>query len=167
MDCGGDFEYCRYVFDVKILLRNVKASVRAPARDNRRYLNCVGKNINNSKKGVLVKMVRQGFDENRITKKELCEYRSIVAELKEISGNNNQNADLLKRLEKRVEKTERFIQNIPDSMTRRIFRYRYIDGKVKPSWQWIAVKLGGSNSADSARMIHNRYLKSVDNKIIK
>lgn len=68
---------------------------------------------------------------------------------------------LIQRLERQKRGIEYFVHNIPDSITRRIFIYRYIDGKVKPSWQWIAFKIGGGNSADSIRMIHSRYLKKI------
>lgn len=68
---------------------------------------------------------------------------------------------LRQKLEAQKQAIEDFVESIPDSVTRRIFRYRYIDGRVKPSWQWIAVKIGGGNTSDSTRMIHNRYLKKL------
>ena len=50
----------------------------------------------------------------------------------------------------------RFINTIDDSLTRQIFTERYI--KLKP-WLKIALDIGGDNTADSVRMIHNRFLK--------
>ena len=52
---------------------------------------------------------------------------------------------------------ENFIDSIDDSLTRRIFEYRYIKGNVMPSWQTVAFKVGGGNTTDSVRMIHNRF----------
>ncbi len=65
---------------------------------------------------------------------------------------------LLRKLETQKEEIEDFVGAIDDGLTRQIFRYRYIDGKKKSSWQQIALKLGGVNSADNIRMMHNRYL---------
>lgn len=127
-----------------------------------------------------------------MTKKELEEYRSVVAEMDEVrermkantlsdtvtgsdtdypftahtirvagitdNAARRRDALLLARLEKQKRKIEEFVHNIPDSVTRRIFTYRYIDGKVRPSWQWIAFKIGGGNSADAVRKIVSRYL---------
>lgn len=130
-----------------------------------------------------------------MTKEELEQYRSIVAEIDEIRDRLNKNTVhgtvtgsdsefpyvqhsisiggvveternqrdmlLIRKLEKQKQDIEQFIHNIPDSVTRRIFTYRYMDGKVRPSWQWIAFRIGGGNSADSVRMIHSRYLKKI------
>lgn len=127
-----------------------------------------------------------------MTKAELEQYRSIVAEIDEIRDRLNKNTVhgtvtgsasefpyvkhcisvggiteteknqrdmlLIRNLELQKQDIEQFIHNIPDSVTRRIFTYRYIDGKVKPSWQWIAFKIGGGNSADAVRKIVSRYI---------
>lgn len=69
---------------------------------------------------------------------------------------------LIQRLERQKRGIEYFVHNIPDSITRRIFTYRYIDGKVKPSWQWIAFKIGGGNSADAVKKRVYRFLKAID-----
>ena len=54
---------------------------------------------------------------------------------------------------------EEFIDNIDDSLTRRIFEHRYINGKVMPSWQSVAFKVGGGNTTDSVRKAHERFLR--------
>ncbi len=129
-----------------------------------------------------------------MTKKELSEYRSILAELDEIQGRLNSNTVhgvvtgsdhefpyvqhsfsvngvteseqncrdmfLRRKLEKQKQDIEDFVDNIPDSVTRRIFRYRYIYGKIRPSWQWIAVRIGGGNTEDSVKQRASRYLKN-------
>lgn len=76
--------------------------------------------------------------------------------------NSGDNSRLLKRqdeLRRMKQRIEDFIDDIPDSETRRIFKYRYIVGKRRWSWQRIAIKVGGGNSADGVRMIHKRYLE--------
>lgn len=128
-----------------------------------------------------------------MTKEELKQYRSIVAELNEVNDRINSNTvygtvtgsdaefpyvkhcisvsgveptqknenDIIlrQRLEWQKNKIELFVAGISDSETRRIFRYRYIDGTVMPSWQWIAFKIGVSGDGSTERKKHDRYLK--------
>lgn len=131
-----------------------------------------------------------------MTKAELEQYRSIVAEIDEIrdrlnkhtvhgtvtgsdsefpyvkhsisvggvveTEDNQRDMLLIHRLEKQKREIEDFVHSIPDSITRRIFTYRYLDGRVKPSWQWIAFKIGGGNSADAVKKRVYRFLKAID-----
>jgi len=55
---------------------------------------------------------------------------------------------------------EEFISNIPDSRTRRVFQYRYIDNY---SWLNIAMKMGKVHES-YPRKIHDRYLESLKEK---
>ena len=116
-----------------------------------------------------------------MTKEELKQYRSIVAELNEVNDRINSNtvhgtvtgsvsgvepthiSDIVlrQRLERQKNKIELFVAGILDSETRRIFRYRYIDGTVMPTWQWIAFQIGGGNTADGVRKRVNRFLKKI------
>ena len=48
-----------------------------------------------------------------------------------------------------------FIARIDDALTRRIFELRYIDGC---SWERVAERVGGGNTAEAVRKRHNRYL---------
>jgi hypothetical protein len=73
-------------------------------------------------------------------------------------------ADLETMLEEKrrqtVEEYARLIQyinTIGNSLNRRILNLRYVDGM---SWRQIAQRIGG-NTADSIRMIHNRFLESM------
>lgn len=50
---------------------------------------------------------------------------------------------------------EEYIQSIQDSSLRRIMRYRYMDGM---GWQQVAVRMGKRYTADSCRMMHNRFM---------
>ncbi len=75
---------------------------------------------------------------------------------------NRRDMILIRRLEMTKQEIEDFVQRIPDSITRRIFTYRYINGKDMPSWQYIAFKIGGGNSADGVRKRAQRYLEEID-----
>lgn len=63
-----------------------------------------------------------------------------------------------------VERLEAFINSIEEAQIRTVFRLRYVNCL---SWQQVAVKLGG-NTADSVRMMHNRYLQQLEkeNKLV-
>lgn len=126
-----------------------------------------------------------------MTKGELEQYRSIVAEIDEIRDRLNDNTvhgtvtgsecefpyvqhsisvdgvtsternqrdiRLYNRLEVQKQEIENFVNDIPDSMTRRIFHYRYIHGTVRPSWQWVAFQIG-EHDEQYPRRIHNKFL---------
>lgn len=54
---------------------------------------------------------------------------------------------------------EKFISEIPDSLTRRVFRYRYIDNL---EWLPIARKIGRHNESYPRKIIHDRYLEGLE-----
>ena len=56
-----------------------------------------------------------------------------------------------------LNRLNRYIADCDDSLTRQILTLRYINGL---SWLQVAMSIGGDNTADSVRMIHNRYLSS-------
>lgn len=73
-------------------------------------------------------------------------------------------ADLYALMELNIRKSwhllarlQRYINDIPDSLTRQIFRLRHAECK---SWQQVANEVGGGNTADGCRMMHDRYLSS-------
>lgn len=74
-----------------------------------------------------------------------------ASELKKILENRK------KKCENLVVQIEGFISEIPDSRTRRIFQYRYIDGL---EWLPISMRFGKVNESYS-RMIHERYLEGM------
>ena len=55
-----------------------------------------------------------------------------------------------------VNTVEEYITGINDSKMRRILRYRYIDNM---SWTKIAFRMGKKYTADSCRMLHNRFFE--------
>ena len=77
-----------------------------------------------------------------MTYKELSQYRYL--------DESNENDQI------EAERIHKFIDNISDKLTRRIFALRFIDGK---SWVRISLKIGGGNTADGIRKRVYRYLK--------
>ena len=56
---------------------------------------------------------------------------------------------------------ERYIAEIPDSITRQIFKYRFRDCL---SWERVADRCGGQNTGESVRKRVYRYLESTENE---
>ena len=54
---------------------------------------------------------------------------------------------------------ERYIADIPDSMTRQIFTLRFVEGYT---WQQVANRTPGNNTADGVRKICTRFLKKEE-----
>lgn len=52
---------------------------------------------------------------------------------------------------------ERWISEIPDSLTRQIFHCRFVEGRT---WVQVALRVGGGNTEGSVKMICYRYLKA-------
>jgi len=52
---------------------------------------------------------------------------------------------------------ERYIANVPDSLTRQIMTLRFINGL---GWWQVAYSIGGNNTGDSVRMNVKRYLEN-------
>ncbi len=77
-------------------------------------------------------------------------------------------ARLRKLLAKRKEKCEEmklqieeFIDAIPDSRTRRVFQYRYID---ELPWLEIAFKIGRHDESYPRKVIHDKYLEGLEGR---
>lgn len=135
-----------------------------------------------------------------MTKKELEQYRSVVAEIREteeqikentvtdtVSGSdaefpytkhsmsvaglekNEYNNTLMARrnkLQRQRRKVERYVDGIEDSLTRRIFRMRYIEGDTCPTWAQITRKIYPRLAIDrlermkwSIEKKHDRYFR--------
>lgn len=84
-----------------------------------------------------------------------------------IEGVNEECSGLLESLRKLKEmrnEIERFIAKIPDSITRRVFEYRYIKpygGGVKPmSWRAVARRVGHYDE-QFPRKIHKKYMEKA------
>ncbi len=53
---------------------------------------------------------------------------------------------------------EKFISTIPDSMTRRVFQYKYIDCLT---WRQIAYRIGRHDESYPRKVVHNAYLEGL------
>ncbi|WMM26682.1 hypothetical protein RBU61_08385 [Tissierella sp. MB52-C2] len=80
------------------------------------------------------------------------DYQGYDNKLNRLQGKLNRRVEELIDL---VEETNDYINNIGDSLVRQIFTLRYINGL---EWKQVAASIGGNNTADSVRMIHNRFL---------
>lgn len=136
-----------------------------------------------------------------MTRKELRQYRSIVAEIKEINKTIRENTvhDTVtgsdknypyiqhtmsveggtretevayarcQVLKKQRDNIKQWVDSIPDSLTRRIFKYKYIIGNRKMTWAMVAKaiypELNRDTSihqiADTLRKTHENYLKNL------
>lgn len=136
-----------------------------------------------------------------MTKKELEQYRSVVAEIREteerikentvtdtVSGSdaefpytkhsmsvaglekNEYNNILLARrnkLQRQRQKVERYVDGIEDSLTRRIFRMRYIEGEVRPTWAQITRKIYPKLTIDKFERMRWSLIKRHDRYVEK
>lgn len=57
---------------------------------------------------------------------------------------------------KEQKRLERYIAEIPDSLTRQIFALRFVNGL---SWRQVAFHVGGGNTEESVRKTVTRYLE--------
>lgn len=90
----------------------------------------------------------------RLSSERKC-YKEDDARFKKIS-------ESVKVLENRKNKIISFIRNIDDELIKEIFIYRYIQTERGiRSWHSVAIKVGGGNSADGVRKLHDRYLKKM------
>ena len=62
----------------------------------------------------------------------------------------------MEQLIKQRELLETYIASIDDSMIRLILTLRYVEGL---SWRQVAHRIGGGNTPDSVRKMHDRFLK--------
>lgn len=100
-----------------------------------------------------------------MTKAELEQYRSIVAELIDAKQQTSGKFELSRHLYTRKKNVEIFIENIKDIKLKRIFKQRYIIGKHKPSYQQIAIENGYRDEGTPRKKI-KKYLELSENSEI-
>ena len=84
--------------------------------------------------------------------------------LMELEADGSAEADVVWRIIKEKqrknmverEKLERWIAEIPDSLTRQVFTLRFVHDMT---WLQVAVAVGGGNTEDSVRMLAKRYVR--------
>ena len=77
---------------------------------------------------------------------------NCVAEIADLRGIIDAN---IQKCWYELNRLNRFIQSIDDSQMRQIMTLRYINGL---SWRQVAMSIGGGNTEDGVRMMHNRFL---------
>ena len=78
-------------------------------------------------------------------------YAAEIADLKNLIALN------IQKCWYEMNRLNRYIDSVEDSQMRQILTLRYIK---QYSWYKIANEIGGNNTADSIRMMHNRFLKA-------
>lgn len=101
-------------------------------------------------------MTRKQLEEYRSVKREIAEEKARVAEIRGAKSKAiaREIDRKLIRLERQQVEVERFIGAIDDSLVRRIAVARYIECR---SWEGVARKLCGGNTADGVRKIWQRW----------
>jgi hypothetical protein len=80
---------------------------------------------------------------------KISEYAAEIADLKSLIDLN------IKKCFFEFNRINRYINSVDDSLVRQILSLRYIGGM---SWRKVAFSVGGRNTEDTVRMIHNRFL---------
>lgn len=109
-------------------------------------------------------MTKDFLKQYRFCKKRIAELNEEIDGLKRENKNLNIIQDRYNELSKCrniIEEVSMIAENIEDVMIRRAFIMRYIEGASPPKWEKIALKIGGSNTADSIRMAVARYIKQT------
>jgi hypothetical protein len=80
---------------------------------------------------------------------EIGKYAAEIADMRGLLDLN------LKKCFYELNRLNRYIASVEDSQMRMILSLRYINGL---SWRQIACSIGGGNTENGVRMIHNRFL---------
>ena len=97
-----------------------------------------------------------------MTVTELNKYGELAVkywELKALCGNKEADNDILqqiKNVDYRLSKINSFISGCPDPFIKEMMIYKFTQ---MLSWESVANKIGGYNSAGSCRMLVNRYIE--------
>lgn len=79
----------------------------------------------------------------------------------EIADLENFIAYSIKRCLQEVRRLNEYIESVDDSLTRQILTFRHMNGL---SWTQVAACIGGGNTKDSVRMLHDRFLRKERQK---
>ncbi|MGI5965647.1 MAG: hypothetical protein ACOX65_01755 [Anaerotruncus rubiinfantis] len=109
-------------------------------------------------------MVRPGKGRRDMRRDELKQMHSLILEIEEEEARRynlgawslfGDDSDFMKQNAEQIMRMRGWIQEIPDSVTRRAFALRYVDGL---DWIDVAVRMGYS-SPDGPRKVCERYLE--------
>ena len=74
-------------------------------------------------------------------------------------GDNMRLLERINNLKQQKKEIEDFVYGIEDSLTRRIFELRYMEGRYKLGWDAVAAELKFTNSVGNIKSIHSRYMQ--------
>ena len=109
-------------------------------------------------------MVRPGKGRQDMRRDELKQMHSLIMEIEEEEARRynlgawslfGDDSDFMQQNAEQIMRMRGWIQEIPDSVTRRAFALRYVDGL---DWIDVAVRMGYS-SPDGPRKVCERYLE--------
>ncbi len=80
---------------------------------------------------------------------KLAKYAAEIADLRGLIDLN------IRKCFYEMNRLNRFIETIDDSLIRQVLSLRYINGLT---WRQIACSIGGGNTEDSVRKVHDRFL---------
>jgi hypothetical protein len=90
-------------------------------------------------------------EERRLAQLEICRApESEISETRRVIKLKKEEAEI------RQQQAMRYILDIPDVQLRQIFWLRHID---LLSWNAVAMRIGGDNTADGVRKAHDRYIQ--------
>lgn len=111
------------------------------------------------------KLDHLGEGDSMIGNDVILDYRTGYPRPQSVVGYNHRREERLRvlyekqrdNLKKKCWEIEEWVETIPDSLTRRIFRTYYIDGQIQPSQEKVAKKVNIVQSEVSKKI--SRYLK--------
>ena len=113
--------------------------------------------IDNLKAGIVSDVVEGSESEFPYTKRR---FTIIGVDCEEYERKSKR---LQRRLQRRVdelmdllEEINEYIEGIDDSLLRQIISLRHVNGLT---WDQVAASIGGGNTGDGVRMMHDRYFK--------
>lgn len=95
-------------------------------------------------------------------KSEIAELKSELRELEKdadktaAASTRKRLKHMIDKLEREREIIERWIESMPDSVTRQVFRERYINGL---SWVQMSARMKPHRSPEALRKIHQRFFQ--------
>lgn len=94
--------------------------------------------------------------EIELYKQELTRLREQGSSKEEIKEAKAQLEIKRKQLDEELARIIKYINSIPNSVTRQVFYHRFINNE---SWTKVALSIGGGNTAESVKKICYRYLQ--------
>ena len=113
--------------------------------------------VDNLKAGIVSDVVEGSESEFPYTKRRFVitgiDYKEYEKKTKRLQKHLQRRVDELMDL---LEEINKYIEGIDDSLLRQIISLRHVNGLT---WDQVAASIGGGNTGDGVRMMHDRYFK--------